>query len=176
MQTSKPYRVSHRLRGFDYSLPEAYYITICTFQKKCIFGVVRSGRVFLNRLGAIVREEWLNTPELRPGVKLAEFEIMPNHIHGIIVTGEGKPTEPPSDSLGAIVGSFKGAVTKRIRQHLGRSRFEVWQRDYYDHIIRDNDDWERIRAYILDNPANWSSDPENPVGAPGRAPAKGPGI
>jgi REP element-mobilizing transposase RayT len=163
VQINKPYRVSHRLHGFDYSLPEAYYATICTFQKQCIFGVVRSGKVCLNHSGEIVRKEWLRTPELRPGVQLGEFVVMPNHIHGIIVIEEGVPIEPGQGSLSAIVGNFKGAVTKRIRQLLNRPRFQLWQRNYYDHIIRDNDDWERIQAYILDNPINWSSDPENPL-------------
>ena len=166
-----PYRSSHRLRGFDYSLPDAYYVTICTFKKRCIFGEIHSGQVYLNALGEIVRDEWLRTPELRTGVTLGEFVVMPNHMHGIIVIGEiagdlpVAPTGlgPRRGSLGAIVGSFKGEVTKKIRQYLNMPLFDVWQRDYYDHIIRDGDDWDRIEAYILENPINWASDPENPA-------------
>jgi REP element-mobilizing transposase RayT len=174
MQIERPYRASHRLRGFDYSLPEAYYVTICASQKRCIFGAVRSGKVCLNDLGEIVREEWLRIQELRPSVRLGDFEIMPNHIHGIIIIVLGKfnatpgglpaaPTNRHPASLGSIVGCFKGAVTRRVRKRLNQPSLQVWQRDFYDHIIRDDDDWERIRAYILDNPSNWSSDPENPL-------------
>jgi putative transposase len=110
-----------------------------------------------------VREEWLRTPELQPDVGLGEFQIMPNHIHAIVVLENGRPAKRHRSYLGTIVGNFKGAVTKRIRQELGKPGFKVWQRNYYDHIIRDDDDWERIRAYILENPINWSSDPENPL-------------
>ena len=135
----------------------------------------------LNPLGKLVREEWLTTAKLRANVRLGEFEVMPNHLHGIIVivpchAGEDgipaiqrktgdlpvAPTGPKKGSLGAILGNFRAAVTRRIRRLLNRPRFEVWQRDYYDHIIRDDEDWERIREYILENPKNWASDPENP--------------
>jgi putative transposase len=186
------FRVSHRLRGFDYTLPEVYYVTICTYGKRCVFGVVNGDEVHLNRMGMIVREEWLRTPIRRRGVELREFIIMPNHLHGIVVLGdlsEGKivtgtpvagdlrvaptgggkassvgvrPRGPAPDSLGALMAQFKGAVTRRVRRELSMSRYRIWQRDYYDHIIRDGDDWDRIRAYILENPANWHSDPENP--------------
>ena len=138
MQTNKPYRVSHRLRGFDYSLPEAYFVTICTCQKKYLFGTVHSGKMQLHRFGEIAFEEWLKTPGLRPKTRLGDFEVMPNHIHGIIILEEGNctqessalqrptgdlpvaPTGPRQGSLGAVIGNFKGAVTRRIRQRLNR--------------------------------------------------------
>lgn len=85
MQANKPYRVSHRLRGFDYSSPGAYFVTLCTYHKRCLFGAVRRGKVELSALGKIAVEEWTKTPELRRGVKLGEFEVMPDHLHGIII-------------------------------------------------------------------------------------------
>ncbi len=88
MRTAKSYRVSHRPRGFDYSGSGAYYITLCTYRQRCIFGTVRSGKMQLNNLGEIALEEWMKTPSLRPGVRLGEFEVMPNHMHGILIIME----------------------------------------------------------------------------------------
>jgi REP element-mobilizing transposase RayT len=188
MQTERPYRVSHRLRNADYSFPGAYYVTICTFKKRCLFGTVRFGKMVLNGLGEIVYEEWTKTPALRPGVRLGEFEVMPNHMHAIIIImerdagkqsigglpmiGGGKrlpgdlpvaPTGPRRGSVGAIIGNIKGAVTRRVRRQLDKPHFQVWQRNYYDHIIRDDDDWQHIRAYIVENPMNWAKDPLYPT-------------
>lgn len=130
--------------------------------------------MYLNGFGEIVRCEWLRTAELRQGIGLDVFEVMPNHMHGIVVlekavskffTGD-RPvaaTRPRLGSLGAVVGNFKAAVTGRIRLQFHKPDLQVWQRNYYDHIITDDDDWECIRGYILDNPANWSSDSENPL-------------
>jgi len=131
----------------------------------------------------IAREEWLRTPAKRPEVKLGDFEVMPNHIHGIVILGEGGELVAPGKrpralrtpcrgSLGAVLANFKGTMTKRIRRWLRKPHLQVWQRNYYDHIIRDGDDWERIRAYIPDNPINWIADPENPCRSWGRAAAR----
>jgi putative transposase len=188
MQSEKPYRTSHRLRGADYSFPGGYFVTICTHKKRCLFGTVRFGKMVLNGAGKIAHEEWTKTPALRPGVSLGEFEVMPNHIHGTIIILEGAagkrrageqppwrlprggagkslpvaPTGPKRGSVGAIIGNIKGAVTRRIRQLADKSRLQVWQRNYYDHIIRDDDDWQNINSYILENPMNWSKDPLYP--------------
>jgi putative transposase len=155
-------------------------VTICTDKKKCLFGSVRDGKVHLNELGKIVLEEWLRTAQLRTSVTIDDFKIMPNHMHSVIVIvkcGEPRvnicrrqagPKSPAGNSLGAIVANFKAAVTKRIRRLVRIPDFVVWQRDYYDHIIRDGDDWEHIREYILQNPNNWPSDPENPHRVQGR--------
>ena len=115
MQPNKPYRTSHRLRGFDYSWPEAYYVTICTHQKRCLFGTVRDDEVHLNHLGEIVQAEWLKTAQLRPEVKLREFTIMPNHIHVLIAFRNTQ-----GESINSIVGSGKCFmaydIIKRLRK------------------------------------------------------------
>lgn len=128
----------------------------------------------------IVHDEWYRTATVRPFVHLDEFICMPNHIHGIVIlvepvgakrclaldkraTHRVAPTgDMHSNSLGAIIGQFKSVTTKRINQLRGRTGLSVWQRNYYEHIIRNEDELSRIRQYIGDNPLNWETDEENP--------------
>ncbi len=175
------YRVdTTRLARFDYSSPGEYFTTICTMEKVCHLGNVEGGKVHLSPIGMIVREEWKKTPGIRPNVSLDAFVVMPNHIHGIIVirnslvetTGSVvsyaeetsrrlvstriKTLKP--NSLGSIVGQFKSVCAKRIYA-AGFCDFG-WQSGYYDHVIRDEKDLERIREYIALNPSRWESDDE----------------
>ncbi len=173
------HRRSIRLRGYDYTQPGAYFITIVTHERACLFGNVVNGAMQLNPLGEIVRAEWFKTAELRPSVQLDadEFVVMPNHIHGIIwivddvgarrrraPTGEqfGKPVP---GSIPTIVRAFKSAATKRINALRGTPGAPVWQRNYYEHVIRNDADLRHIRDYIQTNPARWALDSENPDGA-----------
>lgn len=157
-------------------------MTICTKDKRCWFGEIESGKVRLSPIGVIVEEEWRKTEHVRGSVELDVFVVMPNHIHGIIVIKESfvETTGPvvshaletthrvvstknktktlKPNSLGAIVGQFKSISTKRIRK-AGSNGFE-WQSRYYDHVIRDLKDLERIREYIAMNPSRWNSDDE----------------
>ena len=173
----KPYRQSIRLHGFDYAGHGAYYVTICSQDKKCIFGSVVNEKMHLNALGRIVRDEWQDTFRKRPHLEPDEFVVMPNHFHGIIwivfdgdeKTGTARraPTaeryaKPVSGSVPTVVRAFKSAVTRRARQSLNQPALRVWQRGYHEHVIRNDKDLNRIRRYIIDNPANWEIDEENP--------------
>lgn len=170
-------RRSVRLKTHDYTEPGAYFVTICTWKRECLFGEVRDGKVILNGLGEVVREEWLRTALARPLVTLDEFAIMPNHIHGIVsIRDEGKarlaPTtarfrRPLPGSLPVIVGAFKSACTNRINVMRQTPGLFLWQRNYYEHVVRTESELARVREYIAMNPARWDEDSENPnpVGA-----------
>lgn len=174
----KHHRRSIRLKGYDYTQPGAYFITICTQDRAHLFGEVVDREMRLNDAGRIVREEWFKTAQLRPYVRLDEneFVVMPNHVHGIIwivddvgatrrvaPTTDAAPHGPKSGSIGAIIGQFKSAATKSINALRGIPGAPGWQRNYYEHIIRDEDALNRIRAYILTNPLRWALDRENPA-------------
>ena len=162
-------RKSIRLKGFDYSQPSRYYVTICTQNKENIFGNIQNGKTMLNKYGKIAEKEWLNTKIIRPNVDLDYFIIMPNHLHGIIIIKEyGRgvlryaptniPTNEfrsPSESLGAIIRGYKSTVTKQINELRNTPGLKLWQRNYYEHIIRNEKDLYRIRRYIVQNPLKW---------------------
>ncbi|MFA5187872.1 MAG: transposase [Patescibacteria group bacterium] len=166
---------SVRLKEWDYSWPGLYYVTICTKDRFCCLGDVKNGLVYLSEIGKIVFEEWLNTPKIRPNVALDDFIIMPNHIHGIIEIKEigdvvethcnaslQKPTfGPQRNNLASIIRGFKGVAKKRINQKFGENYF-AWQSGYYEHIVRDEDDYARIKEYIALNPIRWELDRNNP--------------
>jgi len=179
-------RRSIRLQEYDYSWAGWYYVTICAKGGICLFGDIVEGKVCLSQWGKLVREEWLKTPEVRKTVELDEFVVMPNHLHGIIIMGESvgatrrvaqeEGTAQPlratlqvaptktlvSGSLGAIIGQFKSMSAKRINKIRGTKGSSMWQRNYYEHIIRDDADLHRIRTYIQNNPLQWELDEENP--------------
>ena len=144
-------RRSVRLRDYDYSQAGLYFVTICTFQKVCLFGDIRSGELILTELGKLVLDIWLQIPVSRANTALDEFVVMPNHLHGIIQIGaidseqkrpnrsrdEGVTTTTlPSGSLGATIGQFKSVVTKQSRAMTSPPTSKLWQRNYYEHIIR----------------------------------------
>jgi len=182
------HRRSVRIRGYDYAQAGYYFITICTHARECLFGEISEGRMCLNALGQIVQAEWLRTPVLRPRVILDEYIFMPNHVHGIIVlsdevghadtdkTSSARQLEcfgrPRSDSVPTIVRLFKSATTKRLNERRGTAAGAVWQRNYYEHIIRDAESLNRIRQYILENPLHWAEDSENPAAQPPRPGAR----
>jgi len=160
------YRVeSTRLLGWDYAWAGWYYVTICTYDKACFFGDVVDGSVILSVAGQIVAEEWNKTPQIRANIGLDAWVVMPNHLHGIIIINESVETSRRdvstkdglrSGSLGAVVGQFKSICTKRIRS-AGYWDFR-WQTRFYDHLIRDDEDLNRIREYIQNNPIQWAMD------------------
>jgi putative transposase len=172
------HRRSIRLKGYDYSQAGGYYITVVTFWRECLFGNVLDGVMHVNALGRIVQECWDEIPFHFPRVSLDAFVIMPNHVHGILFLhddgrgtihraptilapakeGFGKPTV---GSIPTILRTFKAAVTRRAGRELNSGK--LWQRNYYEHILRDQADYERIAGYILANPANWNDDNENPA-------------
>jgi len=180
------HRKSIRLEEFDYANPWWYYVTICIDNHRSVFGDVKNGRMTLNNYGNIVKDEWLKTPAIRKNIDLDYYVIMPNHIHGIIIIErrgelnspqekevedsslqnekEGRmqyaPTEnkfkSPAQTLGSIIRGFKSAVTRQIRIS-GLIDFK-WQRNYYEHIIRNERDLYNIRRYIELNPLKWVLD------------------
>jgi REP element-mobilizing transposase RayT len=167
-------RRSIRAGIYDYTEPGAYFITLCTYQRQMLFGQIENSTMVLNAFGRIVYEEWLKTAQIRPNVALDAFIVMPNHVHGILyilerlevgswATGPVAPTGVRerhlwNDSLGSIVGQFKSAAAKRINPLRGVSGVPVWQRNYYEHIIRSDRSLDRIREYIAGNPARWAED------------------
>ncbi len=186
----KPHRRSIRLKGYDYSQEGAYFVTICTHNKECLFGSIINSQIELNEYGHEIVKGWLRTPELRPNLELDEFIVMPNHLHAIIIicnrvlqytpTTESSPGSNsllrlPSQTIGAIIRGFKGASTKQINEMRDLPGTPIWQRNYYESIIRTEYDLHRIREYIINNPAKWDLDEENPtnqkfVGAYGHTP------
>ena len=176
-RTGAPSRRSIRLPGYDYRAPAGYFVTICTARRLPLFGSVVDGSVHLSRFGEIVREEWFRTARVRPGVLLLEdeFVVMPNHLHGIVwlteePPGAGLGSEQPggsrprlaAGSLGAIVGAFKAVTARRIDRERGTPGAPVWQRNYWERIIRSERELERIRRYIAENPLRWDADSLHP--------------
>jgi putative transposase len=160
-----------RLKEYDYSRPGGYFITICTKNRSCLFGVVDNDRVILNQYGEIIQISWLTLPEHYHNVELDVFVIMPNHIHGIIwLTDVGAglkpaPTVPACHChpLPEIVRGFKTFSSRKINQLRNMSGTALWQRNYYEHVIRRDESLEKIREYIETNPLRWALDKENPV-------------
>lgn len=167
------HRRSIRLQGYDYSQTGIYFVTICTHQRQCLFGEIRNGKMILNQIGKIVTQEWLKSAEIRQEITLDEWIIMPNHLHGIVVInnqlgaslaplrgdecGKRKPK-----SLSSFIGGFKSSVTKRIKTICDHSNSVIWQRNYYEIIVRDEKQLNQIRQYMINNPQIWDEDPEKP--------------
>jgi putative transposase len=167
-------RRSIRLRDYDYAQPGAYFVTVCTYQRECLLGdVIVDGRtrVRLSEYGRIVRDAWFRSADIRPGAALDAFVIMPNHLHSIIVfhADVGAHSRAPSDgryrtprSLGAFIAGFKSATTARINERRGTPGLPVWQRNYYEHVLRNEEALTRAREYIALNPLRLHLDRENP--------------
>jgi len=146
---------SARLKGYDYSRPRHYFVTICTKDKKHYFGQVRNWEMHLSEMGKIVSEEWLRTFKLRKRVILDEWVVMPNHVHMIVFIDHVETHCNASlHNLAHIIRGFKSASTKKINSQFGKKYF-AWQSSYYDRIIRNYYELERTRQYIRENPQNW---------------------
>ncbi len=213
----KHHRRSIRLRDYDYSQPGAYFITLCTQNRECLFGDIVNGEMVLNEYGMVVKQCWLAIPQHFPHAQLDAYVIMPNHVHGIIILNENvgvqnfepqrnepqrnepqrnepqrnepqrnepqrnepqrnepqrnepQRNEPQRNeyqrneyqkiipkSIGSIVRGFKIGVTKWFRENT--DIYNVWQRNYYEHIVRNEYGLTKIREYIINNPLNWEND------------------
>ena len=190
------YRIeSVRLQGYDYSQPGAYFITIVTHNRQCLFGNIVDGEMMWNEFGELVKNEWLKTGIIRPNIVIDAFVVMPNHLHGILIitgnddgrgfrggggrdtlqrvsttksdmesdTGMGTKTieqfgKPTKNSIPTIVRLFKSTTTKQINQLRQTPMRPLWQHNYHEHIIRDNNELTRIRQYIINNPKRWKED------------------
>lgn len=167
----KHHRRSIRLKGYDYSQPGWYFVTLCTQNREMLFGDVVNGKMVLNSGGKIAKICWVDILTHFSNVDLDKFIIMPNHVHGIIhiignnnVVGvqdfeplrKNKYQKIIPYSLGSIIRGFKTGVTKWFRKNT--DIYNVWQRNYYERIIRNEPELNRIRKYIIDNPIKWNFD------------------
>jgi REP element-mobilizing transposase RayT len=217
-------RRSIRLRGYDYSRAGAYFITLCTQNRQCLFGEIVDGAMRLNPAGRLVADEWMKTAIIRHEIELDEWVMMPNHFHGILAIVDGccrgdppvapkidrpmttpwrgdppvapkidrpmttpwrgdppvapkidrpmttpwtgdppvAPTGPKPRSVGAVMAGFKSAVTKRVNEWRNTPGAKLWQRNYWEHVIRNESELNRIREYIRHNPAKWELDKLHP--------------
>lgn len=162
-----------RLAGYNYAKPGAYFITICTHGQKSFFGMIEDRTMNLNDYGRIVEKCWFNLPDHYPNIQLGEWIIMPNHIHGIIeivtvgagsqtlpIVGAGLKPAPTKKHHGIpeIVRAFKTFSSRRINELRNTPGTPVWQRNYFEHIIRNKKSMQQISNYIRNNPLHWSSD------------------
>lgn len=179
------HRRSIRLKGYDYTQPGAYFVTMVTYHRDEIFGEIKNGEMILSALGKIVQEEWFRSGEIRKEIQLFddEFVIMPNHVHGInwivpvgadgihpdngVAIKTGRTPSAPTyaslrrapRSLGSFIAGFKASVTSRAGRELNMTG--IWQRNYYEHIIRNDRELKNIAWYIVNNPLNWQLDRDN---------------
>ena len=186
MKTKTYHRRSIRLNGYDYAQNGNYFLTLCTRNRECLFGDLRDGKMYLSNYGGMVNECWQEIPLHFPQIILHEYVIMPNHVHGIIeinnpqstganmgrcsdtvdvganTVGVGannySPLRTPqsrpcgtSRTVGSVVRGFKIGVTKQMG-------FSPWQRNYYEHIIRNDESYQNIVQYMAQNPLKWEED------------------
>ncbi len=186
------HRRSIRLQGYDYSRDGAYFVTICTYNRECLFGSVGAGskpaqstkpaqttvlstQMTLNEYGEIVQQTWDDLVNHIEGIDLEDaFVVMPNHIHGIVVIDEqvglakragltNRAGLEPAPTLSEIVRQLKTFSARRINKRRGTPGIPVWQRNYHERIIRGENELKQIREYIANNPANWLRDENNLV-------------
>jgi putative transposase len=166
-------RKSVRMKDFDYSQAGAYFVTICTQNKECLFGEIVKGEMVLNDAGRIVQTTWDELPTRYTNVTLDTYAIMPNHFHGIIILNPepvgARSSRPNNDgrenrapTLGKIIAYFKYQTTKQINMARNTGTQKLWQRNYYEHVIRNDSDLNQIREYISQNALKWELDEENP--------------
>jgi REP element-mobilizing transposase RayT len=151
-----PHRQIIRYAGYEYTQPGAYFVTILTHKRLHLFGTLSDGVMQLSTLGDLAKSCWIGLPDRFTYVELDEFVLMPDHFHGIIIINEKPKTSIQKGSLGSIIGAYKSSVT-RIFNSLQRTRgIEVWHRNYYERIIRNEYELGQIRDYIRTNP--WQSE------------------
>ncbi len=180
MTTDLSYRTSIRLPRFDYATPNWYYVTICTQDRACLFGKINNKEMELNDIGHMIDKWRHKLPDKFTWVKLSHYIIMPNHLHGVIHIVGAIPRNRPCDhvgenmvsplpinntydGLGQIISWFKRMSTNEYINNVKTNNWprfnqRLWQRNYYEHIIRNDGEIEHIRQYISDNPKNWNVD------------------
>ena len=178
------HRRSIRLKGYSYSQDGVYFVTVCTENRECLLGEIKNSEMILNEYGEITKFTWSDLINHNKNISLDYFVIMPNHVHGIVMimdnenhVGAGsKPAPikfalikraglepaPTQNGLSEIVRQFKTFSAKRINTLRNTPAIPVWQRNFYDHIIRNEDELIRIREYIENNPIKWDLDKNNP--------------
>lgn len=160
-------RKSIRLKGFDYSSSGYYFVTICTTKKIHWFGKIIDNKFEINQNGLIIKNELFQTEKIRKNVKIDKYQIMPNHIHAIIIINNtGADAVRPYTSinktnLGKIISGFKSSTHRLLNKANKSENFPFWQRNYFERIIRDKKEYWAIKTYIKNNPQNWPNDTEN---------------
>jgi REP element-mobilizing transposase RayT len=162
------HRRSIRLKGYDYAQAGLYYITICTQNRACLFGEIQNGEMNLNDAGKMVENEWFKLPQRFQNIQLREYIVMPNHFHAILeilgatlVVAPNNNTVAPT-ALGGMIGAFESITTVEYIRGVKNNNWKpfngkLWQRNYWEHIIRSEQSYNRISKYIFDNPENWKS-------------------
>lgn len=155
------HRQSIRLPGYDYASAGSYFITICTHNRRHLFGHIDNNIMILNDVGQIIEDQWLALPTRFPNVHLGSFIIMPNHVHYILDI-----LEHQNKTMGDITGAFKSLCTHHILKRQKTINYDIlfgkiWQRNFWEHIIRSAAEWEMINHYIVNNPKNWDKDSLN---------------
>jgi putative transposase len=150
--------MSRRLSKYDYSEPGFYFVTICTMQHRLVLGTIADGQVCLKRPGQVAESVWMTLPRRFAHVKLDDYVIMPNHMHGIIeltdVDGMHSGTRVP---LWEIVRAFKAVATYQLHHEEGNKQF-AWEDNFYDTVIRTEAALQQFRRYIQENPMRWMED------------------
>jgi putative transposase len=170
------HRHSIRLKEHDYTQPGAYFITICTKQRQCLFGDIVAGEMQLNNIGKIAFNYWQEIPDHFSHIELDAFVVMPNHLHGILLITHrpsrvqdscASTTEqfgkPVTGSISTVIRTYKAAVSRQINIIWNTKGLSIWQRNLYEHIGRDEKSLNNIRQYIIENPQRWARDLENPI-------------
>jgi len=163
-------RHSIRLKGYDYSLCGAYFITICTYDKKKTFGKIIDNKFYESEFGNTIKEEWFNLKERFENLETKEFILMPNHIHGILLlntdNSDGDSEKSRQINLSNIVGAYKSITSIKCLEFFKKKNPDkfigkLWQRNYYEHIIRNETEYNKIGEYIITNPEHWFEDKLN---------------
>jgi len=160
-----PRRKSLRLHGFDYSSPRSYFVTICTYQRRLLFGSIQGDRMDYSKAGKVVNLVWRSLPSRLVQISLGCLQTMPNHFHAILRIRDFP--EFPRLTLGEVVGAFKSKVMSQYCEGVRTADWpayyrSLWQRGYYDRIIRNDNEYEQLSEYIHSNPMRWQLDRLNP--------------
>ena len=175
-------RRSIRFPGFDYSRPGNYFVTVCADRRRCLFGRIEKNEMVLSGLGEAVRKCWIEIPHHFPNIEIETYVVMPNHLHGILALNPKLPDafrrprsipltaesfgKPVSGSIPTIIRSFKAAVSKLVRESGFLMSGVVWQRGYFERVLRDSREFINVTDYIIKNPLRWALDEENPARDP----------
>jgi REP element-mobilizing transposase RayT len=163
----RPVRRPHRFYGHDYSIPDAFFVTVVTAGRQCTLGQVQGQSVELSERGQVVWDAWRGLHVRSAWIRLDSFVVMPNHAHGILEILEEPRTDAtcagPRPSLSDVMGVFKSLSTREANRRRRTPGIALWQRGFHDRIIRDGRELESVRAYIADNPRSWTEDRLFPI-------------
>ena len=183
------HRRSIRLKGYDYSQAGLYFITICVKNRQCLFGNIANGKMILNDAGRMVQNQWVKLCQRFKNIQLHEYIVMPNHFHAILEivgatlvvdqTNDGKEGQPQGfapttdgiattgKTVGDMVGAFESITTVEYIRGVKQQKWQpfdgkLWQRNYWEHIIRNEKSYQNISEYIINNSLKWNDDKFNP--------------